>query len=846
MADTAGIEIRADLTALRKELQDAVNEFRQVNAEALKTASGVKPLEDSANSVAKGFNAASLASQAFSTALGFLGANSIVGLVTRFTQFISSTANAGKALEAVENRAKAVFGTAFPQVQKQAELLGQQFRRSGSDILQMQTDFALLMNSLGLSDKATVNYSENLAKLSVALQKARPDLSDADIYDKLQRAITGASKGLVDLGIAMRADQLQRYADSKQLGVHVDKLNDEAKAVIRINYLLEETQKQQQAATSATGGLADETETLSAAWQDLHEELSKSVDPILASAFDQLTQMIQGATQAIGALGAAWMWVKGIFGVDKASTWQPFGAAAKPDGWTGSTGPLEGAAARAAREQAASDAELRKNLQDAIKNGGGNSSGTDEKKKAQDELNKAENDYINALGDEAKATKQNLDTRKKELEVRRDLGIATNDELRELDRINSRVDYQADAVDNATEAWKKQKDVVSNLKDDIAKINQDIQDSYDTLQKQLKQVDAETAKQKAQTVADLLQQKKDLDDKVANGEGLTPDEQAKYQKIQDTLNSASGGSADLASQKASLEAEKKQIEAYLAANPQLKENISGTDPTSLSAEPQFRRLREINDQLSKIGDPNSDLSAYQAGVDLFNTEQSENPLQAIDREAKDKKSELVKQQTDDLADSTNKLTQKTQELSQAEKDLQDKQDAVTAAIDKYRTTADTDFAAIETRTKAHVDAQAKQFLRLKQIYEGVYGPGSAAQAAAQAATEVGDAAGGHATGGPIVGPGGIDNVPAWLTAGEHVLTVSDVAAMGGQAGVMAFRRMLHSERPRLSMQRFQHGGAVSNVDRHDQTINVTQHLHGASARHAPSARAIRWLLRKHS
>lgn len=39
--------------------------------------------------------------------------------------------------------------------------------------------------------------------------------------------------------------------------------------------------------------------------------------------------------------------------------------------------------------------------------------------------------------------------------------------------------------------------------------------------------------------------------------------------------------------------------------------------------------------------------------------------------------------------------------------------------------------------------------------------------------------------------GGVDTVPAMLTPGEHVLTVADVAAMGGQSAVYGFRKALH-------------------------------------------------------
>lgn len=52
---------------------------------------------------------------------------------------------------------------------------------------------------------------------------------------------------------------------------------------------------------------------------------------------------------------------------------------------------------------------------------------------------------------------------------------------------------------------------------------------------------------------------------------------------------------------------------------------------------------------------------------------------------------------------------------------------------------------------------------------------------------------GHADGGAIYGPGGPrdDRIPAMLSNGEHVLTASDVQAMGGQQGVYRFRSALH-------------------------------------------------------
>ena len=68
----------------------------------------------------------------------------------------------------------------------------------------------------------------------------------------------------------------------------------------------------------------------------------------------------------------------------------------------------------------------------------------------------------------------------------------------------------------------------------------------------------------------------------------------------------------------------------------------------------------------------------------------------------------------------------------------------------------------------------------------------ASSAAINAASTAAAPAAGKALGGPIWGGvPGRDSVPILAMPGEHMLTVSDVAAMGGHAGVYAFRRALH-------------------------------------------------------
>jgi hypothetical protein len=64
----------------------------------------------------------------------------------------------------------------------------------------------------------------------------------------------------------------------------------------------------------------------------------------------------------------------------------------------------------------------------------------------------------------------------------------------------------------------------------------------------------------------------------------------------------------------------------------------------------------------------------------------------------------------------------------------------------------------------------------------------------------------HAEGGAIRGPGTgtSDEVPAWLSNGEHVFTAAEVAKMGGQAAVYRFRQMVKAGK----VPKFATGGAV--------------------------------------
>lgn len=79
----------------------------------------------------------------------------------------------------------------------------------------------------------------------------------------------------------------------------------------------------------------------------------------------------------------------------------------------------------------------------------------------------------------------------------------------------------------------------------------------------------------------------------------------------------------------------------------------------------------------------------------------------------------------------------------------------------------------------------------------------------------------RADGGPVYGPGTAtsDSIPAWLSNGEHILPADEVDAMGGQAAVLQWRRMMMSTAPKYA-----DGGAVSAL--RYMTPTMPRYAHG--------------------
>ena len=212
----------------------------------------------------------------------------------------------------------------------------------------------------------------------------------------------------------------------------------------------------------------------------------------------------------------------------------------------------------------------------------GGGGGKDEAKKLADELQKAEDGFIKALGEEGKANKENLDLKRSELLLRQKLGLLTSREALELERINRRLDYKTDAIEDATRAWEDQHSVVQSLKKDIEGINDDIKKQAKDLKKTFADIDRESQKKKNETAADLVKERNDILAKAGGSEGITGDASRRLGEINSLLATQSPetqqAGEDLGKlndfQKIDEDAKQKKLEAAQEANQKLEDSIT--------------------------------------------------------------------------------------------------------------------------------------------------------------------------------------------------------------------------------------------------------------------------------
>jgi hypothetical protein len=618
----------------------------------------------------------------------------IAGTAAAFAAFAKQSVNAAVALEGVERHAQAVYGRDFPKMQQAAAGLAEQFRRSESDILGYEAGFGDFLSQLGAAPATTEKMSTALAEMTVQYGKLYSNLSDQQIYQDLQYALAGNYRGLKELDAIVKDDTLQQLANRLQIKNKVKDMDDEQKATLVTLYLQDQLTKKQSVLADATGKVGDNSKSAGAAWHDLQEEFGKDVSPIVAAALDTITSALGRMREDLHNAGQAWADFSGfitggiladpllnLLGGSKKTASGPFGPA-KPT-------------AILAREKDV-QATLNRKPHPATGGGGGeNKAEADALSRAKDLLSSIDaiqKDIAESVGKQADDNKKYRQGLLDDLKIKRDMGTATKGELRDLETLDRRLKDGRDRVTEAKSAWEDQRKVVKDLQKDVDDLNKKIQEGADKLKDDLAKIDRDATRGKGQKIADLLQEQKGLNDKLAQGAGLSVEEQNRLREVTDELNGAKSGAGDNAQKIADLGGQK----ARIVSN-------EGGDDRKLS-DAAKKRIAELDAQIAAL---QSNPDAYSQGQALFQA----SDLGKIDIGTDQKKRDAVtdynktlNQQMIDLADANSRLYD-------GQKHLADLQGDLGKAMGDYEKTMDTTYKATENATKLHVASQVEELAK---------------------------------------------------------------------------------------------------------------------------------------
>lgn len=769
-----GVEMEASLDTSKfdagvKRMEGGV---RKLDPAFKKTETAILGVEKAAKTTAGGFSL--LQSSVSKFTAGLLGASIIQRSIVWLQQWGRAVIQASSNLTELTSKAQVVFGDSFPKVQNASRLVAQEVGRASSAILNFATDFGAVISAFGIAGPLMDDMSVRLARLAVDMASFR-NVSDEEAFMALRSGLTGETEPLKRFGIVLTDTNLKFFALEKGIKTKVEAMNQAQKTALRYEFIMEKTALAQGDAARTADSFANQSRRLEGEIRSLNEEAGKLATPVLADAigglakgFQSVRLFVRALTNDIGSLIEMIGMIPGVSAVTKASgvisdavkslpgVQQALQAQQLFGGLFGSIGNrLE------ADKQSETSGELGAKLDaltgfNALGGAGGTTGSGGGAAEMAEKLAKAEDEVLKALGEQAKANLENLKTRRKELEIRRDLSVASAKELRELEKINGRIEFQEDMVDRATKAWEKQKDVVGKLKDEITGINEEIVDTTEKLQDRLDDIDKRTSERKAEKIAELVRER----DKIRGGSSISGDDSRRLG----------------------------EIEAELA----------GIDPSLLIAGSEQAKLTD---------------------------------LQQIDAEGAADKARARQDAEDSLLESRSKLAEKTKELQAAEQDLKVASDEVVKTLDTMRTTTESNFTAIEDRTKTHVDKQILELSRLRAAYSSLYG----ASAGAQAASELKGVAGmAFADGGTVPGRGHdrSDNVLARLSPGERVVTAAKNRMYAPVLDAI--------HRGTFPIPRFADGGVVNHNER-SATINITNN--GRAAEVFADPRRVKWYAR---
>lgn len=208
----------------------------------------------------------------------FIGLEAIKKGIELLKDFIGSALEAAGAAENTGKKFDACFsGTdAADWVDNFSEAV----HRSTAEVQSFMVSNKSMYAELGITGEAATELSKITTSLAYDFGNAF-SMADADALGVVQDYISGNCAALEEYGIHIDDVALKNSAMELGLGSQIEELDDAAMAQVRMNALLGQSEKIQQAAINQTDGLVNSQKSLNGVWQDFLADAGAKFSPVL-------------------------------------------------------------------------------------------------------------------------------------------------------------------------------------------------------------------------------------------------------------------------------------------------------------------------------------------------------------------------------------------------------------------------------------------------------------------------------------------------------------------------------------------------------------------------------------
>lgn len=226
--------------------------------------------------------------------LAGLGIGAIAGGAKAAAEGLFDLAKGAEGAEKAQLRSNTVFGQAKDIVNKFASTAATSIGMTRSAVLQAAGGFGQFFTNLKIGESASADMSVNLIKMAGDLAKFN-NVSRDDALSILQKGMSGSTRGLKQLGIAVDENSLKQKALS--LGLYAGKgaLDASAKAQATYAILLEQTKRAHEAVSGGLPSVSAGFKKLDVAIADAKEQIGQKLLPILGPMVNAFASFVPSA-----------------------------------------------------------------------------------------------------------------------------------------------------------------------------------------------------------------------------------------------------------------------------------------------------------------------------------------------------------------------------------------------------------------------------------------------------------------------------------------------------------------------------------------------------------------------